>query len=239
MITKIAEGIVLQKFIFEDENIVKLLTKGGSVLTLKAKGLDSLMSKNNRALQVFNRVEVEYFTSHTSKSNTGRLKTANTLKEYIVEASDLVYARMEVIRNIILNQTNNSILTFNILEILINLLEIESLKFQHILSLIIVTLRQNGYTPVIDRCAKCGSNQNIKAFEVYEGGLICDNHEESNKYELPTETLMKLIEINSLKNPIECRDLDFEPTEVTKLISMYKMFMENQLAINLFMIDKI
>lgn len=238
MVEKIATGIVLQKWFFEDEHMVKILTEGGSVLRLKAKGLDSFTSKNNMSLHIFNKVEVEYFTSPNNQRYTGRLKRARVLKEYLGEASDANLAYIEVIRNIIAYQDHNSILTFRILEQIINMIEIRQMKFQYLFTLMMVTLRQNGYTTIVDRCAKCGSNQNIKGFEVYEGGLICSKHDEGERYKLPTRTLVKLIEINSLKNPMECRDLEFTPDEVSKIQSMYKQFMENQLALNLYMLDR-
>ncbi len=238
MIEKINTGIVLHKWVYEDEHIVRILTEGGSVLHLKAKGLDSLHSKNAMSLHIFNTVEVEYFTSHTSSRNTGRLKTARAIREYLGEHSEQNFAYIEVIRNMLSEQDHNSVLTYKTLEQIINLMENNLMKFQYLLALMIVTIRQNGYTSIVDRCVKCGSNQNIKGFEVYEGGLICANHDEGEKYKLPTKTLMKLIEINLLKNPMECRDLDFTPEETEKIRSMYKLFMENQLAINLFMLDK-
>lgn len=238
MIEKINKGIVLHKWIYEDEHIIKILTEGGNVLSLKAKGLDSFESKNRMSLQIFNTVEVEYFTSHTSKRDTGRLKTATVIKEFKTESNYHNFSYIEVIRNIISYQEHNSNLTYKCLENIISMMENDLMNFQKLLNLMIITLRQNGYTMVVDRCAKCGSNQNIKGFEVYEGGLICSLHEEAEKYKLPKKTLLKLIEINSLKNPMECRDLDFNPDEILKIQSMYKQFMENQLALNLFMLDR-
>ncbi len=239
MITKINKGIVLQTYIFEDEHIVKLLTEGGNVLQLKAKGLDSLTSKNRISLQVFNTVEVEYFTNNDMNMVSGRLKTAHCLKEFKGLDNERNLSLVEVIRNIILDQNSNSILTYSTLDKIISHLEIGTYKFQHLYSLFIITLRQNGYTPVIDRCSKCGDNQNIKGFEIYEGGLICEKHQEANDYKLPARTLVKIIEINSLKNPIECRDLDFTQEEVKQITSMYKMFLENQMGINLFMLNRV
>ncbi len=238
MIEKLNTGIVLHKWVYEDEHIVKILTEGGNVLSLKAKGLDAWDSKNRMSLHIFNTVEVQYFTSHTNTRDTGRLKTASVIKEFKGEHSSQNFTYIEVIRNIIAYQEHNSMLTYKCLVHIINMMESNMMTFQHLLNLMIITLRQNGYVSVVDRCAKCGSNQNIKAFEIYEGGLICNQHEEANKYKLPKSTLMKLIEIHSLVNPMECRDLDFTPEEVSKIQSMYKQFMENQLALNLFMLDR-
>lgn len=238
MIEKINTGIVLKKWIYEDEHMVNILTEGGNVLRLKAKGLDSLVSKNASSLHVFNKVEVEYFTSPSNRRHTGRLKTARVLKEYMGEHSDVNFGYIEVIRNIISEQEHNSTITFNTLEEIIRRIEMNSMNFQSLLALMIITLRQNGYPVTIDRCAKCGSNQKIKAFELYEGGLICQNHDEANDYKLHASTLVKLIEINSLKNPIECEDLRFTMPEIEKVRSMYKVFFENQLAINMYMLDR-
>lgn len=238
MIEKINTGIVLKKWIYEDEHMVNILTEGGSVLRLKAKGLDSLVSKNAHSLQVFNKVEVEYFTSPTTKRNTGRLKTARAIKEYMGEHNDINFGYIEVIRNIISDQDHNSILTFNVLEEIIYRIENNTMNFQHIWALMIVTLRQNGYTTTVDRCVKCGSNQNIKGFEIYEGGLICKNHDEGESYKLDASTLVKIIEINTLKNPMDCKDLKLTMSEIAVIRSMYKQFFENQLAINLYMLDR-
>ncbi len=237
MIEKITKGIVLRKWIFEDEHIVKILTEGGSVLSLKAKGLDSLLSKNAMSLHPFNTVEVEYFTSSSSDRNTGRLKRSTIITEFKGEHNHVNYEYIEVIRSIITGQEHNSNLTYETLREIIYGIENGMMNFQKLLALMILTMRQNGYQSIVDRCAKCGSNQNIMGFEVYEGGLICKNHEEAYRYKLPSKTLVKLIEINSLIDPIRCRDLDLTPEEITKIKSMYKIFFENQLAINMYMLD--
>ncbi len=241
MITKINRGIVLRKIIFEDEHIVKILTEGGNLLALKAKGLDSLISKNRMSLQPLNTIEVEYFTNIEMNKSSGRLKTATALKEFrgFDNNDERIFAIAEVVLNIIGGQSNNSRLTYITLEKIIKHLENRTFKFQHLYALMIITLRQNGYTPVVDRCCKCGSNQNIKGFEIYEGGLICDKHEEGNKYSLPAKTLVKLIEINSLKDPIECRDLELTNEEIRVITSMYRMFLENQMGIVLYLIDRV
>lgn len=238
MIEKICTGIVLHKWFYEDEHMVSLLTEGGNILRLKAKGLDSFTSKNSMSLHVFNKVEVEYFTSPNNKRYTGRLKRSRTLEEFKIEGNQDNLANIEVIRNLISQQDHNSILTFKTLEKIINLINMGQMKFQYLYALIIITIRQNGYPIVVDRCVKCGRNQNIKAFEVYEGGLICKLHEEANKYKLPASTLVKIIEINSLKNPMECRDLNFNQQEINIIKSMYKQFLENQLALNMYMLDR-
>ncbi len=239
MIEKINTGIVLSKWIYEDEHLVKILTEGGNVLLLKAKGLDSLLSKNAMSIHTFNTVEVEYFTSPTSTRNTGRLKRSTTIEEFIIDSDIKNIGYIDVIKNIITSQEHNSILTYNTLKRMIKYMQDNDLKFQHLLSLMIITMRQNGYPVIVDRCAKCGSNQNIKGFEIYEGGLICRNHEEGSKYQLPSTTLVKLIKIHSLKDPIICEDLNFTNDEIRQIKSMYKLFFENQLAINMFMIDKV
>lgn len=238
MIEKIVTGIVLEKFVFEDEHIVKILSEGGDVVSLKAKGLDNYTSKNRMSLNIFNTVEVEYFTSPSNRKHTGRLKTARANKEFIKDNENTLNV-MNVVRNLILDTNNNSILTYKTLERIIFSLENNNLLFQEILALMIITLRQNGITPIIDRCVKCGSNQDITSFSIYEGGLMCKKHEESKQYELKPNTLRKIIEINSLKDPITCRNLDFDQDEKNKIRSMYKMFLENQLAINLYLIDKL
>lgn len=238
MVEKVMTGIVLQKWYFEDEHIIKILTEGGNVLRLKAKGLDNIDSKNNSSLQIFNKVEVEFFTSPNNSRETGRLKRARAIKEFLGEHTDENFMYMEVIRNMIAFQEHNNRLTFSVLEQIIFKIENKIMNFQALLCLMIVTIRNNGYTPIVDRCAKCGSRLNIKGFEISEGGLICKLHEEGSKYKLPLKTLLKLIEINSLKNPMECRSLEFTQEEVESIRSTYKQFLENQLALNMYMLDR-
>ena len=236
MIEKIVTGIVLDKFPFEDEHLVKVLIESGKVLTLRAKGLNSLTSKNRVSLNIFNICEIEYFTSGVG--NGGRLKRSNILKEFLNddEHSFNVLGLMQRLLDV--SKTYNGATYFAIRKILESL-ESNQYKFQDILALIIIILRQEGYKPVVDGCAKCGSNKNINGFSLYENGLVCDNHEESKKYEMNPNLLRKLIEINSINNPILCDDLFFDPDEVLILKSMYKMFLENQLGANLYLINKI
>ena len=236
MIEKIITGIILDKFQFEDEHIIKILSQGGNVISLKAKGLSNLTSKNNASLNPFNICEIEYFTSLSGM--TGRLKTARVLKEFIKD-TELSLNVMQILRNIIIGSKRNTMVTYNTVKNILSSLESNNYSFQKVLSLMTITLRNEGYNLVINKCVKCGKNQNIKGFSLYEGGLICDTHEESNKYEAEPSFLKKIIEINSIVNPIECNDLNFLPNEVSMLKSMYKMFFENQLGINLFLINNI
>lgn len=235
MIERNVIGIVLEKYVFEDEHIIKILIENGDILSLKAKGLDSLHSKNRMAIFVFNEVEFEYFTSNEAKGNTGRLKRATLINEFtnISERNSLL---IEVVRNIILGQEKNSNLTYQSLKKIINLFKVNDYNFQSLYELIILTLRQNGYLPIVDKCVKCNSNQLIMGFSIYEGGLICNKHLELKKYFLPAKTLRKIIEINSLKNPLECRNLNFDQLEVAKIKSMCKLFLENQLGINVYLL---
>lgn len=237
MIEKIVTGIVLGKREFEDEHIVKILSEGGNILFLKAKGLHNNISKNRISLQLFNRVEIEYFPS-PSDSNRGRVKRATIVKEYIND-DEASYSVIQVLNDVLysLNSHNNAI--YNAVVNILKSLTDKTYSFQKILALFIFILRNENYIPVVDKCVKCGSNQNIKAFSLYEGGLICEKHVEANKYKLPPTFLRKIIEINIQKNPLECRDLLFSPEEIIILKSMYKLFFENQLGINMYLLKNI
>lgn len=236
MVEKIITGIVLNKFPYEDEHIVKILSEGGNIISLKAKGLGNLTSKNNASLMLFNICEVEYFTSISGM--TGRLKTARVLKEFIKD-NELSLNVLETIRNIISERVRNTNVTYNTIKNILSSLENNNFSFQKLLALMIITLRNEGYKLVVNSCVKCGTNKNIKGFSIYEGGLICELHEEAKQYEADPSFLRKIIEINSIKNPIECNDLNFSPKEISMLKSMYKNFFENQLGINLYLINKI
>ncbi|BDU67785.1 MAG: hypothetical protein TYPL_4380 [Candidatus Tyloplasma litorale] len=238
MIEKIVTAIVLEKISFNDEHLVKILSEGGNVITLKAKGLDLNSSKNRMSLGVFNEVEIEYFTSQFSRNNTGRLKTARIIKEFIYENNYNSINILNFCKNILLQQNNNSNQIYKSIQKIKNSLENNFYNFQFIFELLILKLRQNGYKPIVDKCALCQSNQNIKGFSIYEGGLICDKHEESIKYELEPSTLRKIITINTLKDPLYCNNLNLNQNEILKIKSMYKMFFENQLGISLFLIEK-
>ncbi len=237
MIEKIVTGIVLGKREYEDEHIVKILSEGGNILSLKAKGLHNNISKNRTSLQPFNKVEVEYFAAPMD-SNRGRIKRATVNSEYTND-SELAYSAIQVMHDILypLSTHNNAIYSAvsNVLDSIHN----GTYNFQKMLSLFILILRNEGYTPTVDKCIKCGSNQKIKGFSLYEGGLICQNHEEGNKYNLDFSLLTKIIEIHLQINPMKCKDLDLTPDEVKILKSMYKMFFENQLGLNLYLIKNI
>lgn len=237
MIEKIITGIVLGKREYEDEHIVTILSEGGNILSLKAKGLHNNVSKNRISLQPFNRVEVEYFAAPMD-SNRGRIKRASVNNEYTNEG-ELAYSAIQVMHNILypISSHNNAIYNsvINILDSINN----GTYNFQKMLSLFILVLRNEGYTPKVNACVKCGSNQKIKGFSLYEGGLICQNHEEGNKYKLVYSLLEKIIEINLQINPMKTRDLNLTPEETQILKSMYKVFFENQLGLNLYLIKNI
>lgn len=237
MIEKIVTGLVLGKIEYEDEHIVKILSEGGNILSLKAKGLSNNFSKNRMSLQHFNKVEIEYFPAPFD-SNRGRIKRVNVIKEYI-DDDEMSYAVAQVLNDILypINSHNNYI--YNSVINILNALKDGNYSFQKMWSLFILILRNEGYISVVDKCVKCKNNQDIKAFSLYEGGLICKKHEEANRYKLPINFLKKIIEINIQKNPMLCGDLSLTPDEIKIIKSMYKSFFENQLGINLFLIKNI
>jgi|GEM_PF-3492909 len=236
MIEKIVVGIILDKFPFEDEHLIKVLIEEGKILTLKAKGLDSLTSKNRVSLNLFNICEIEYFTS--GFGNGGRIKRSTIIKEFLKD-DELSFNVLLLVRNILdISKAYKNINFFAVKHILKNV-DNNQYKFQDLLALMIIILKQEGYKPIVDRCSKCGTIKNINGFSLYENGLICDKHSISKKYEMKPSLLKKLIEINSAVNPMLCNDLFLNPTEISILKSMYKMFLENQLGANLYLINKI
>ncbi len=237
MIEKIVTGIVLGKFPFEDENIIKILSEGGNIISLKAKGIDKYESKNRLSLSLFNIVEFEYFSS-SNNSNSGRLKRANLITEYLAN-SELSYSVVQVLRELLLAHDSYNNVIFNLTSKILRSLEKNTYSFQKMWAILILILRLDGYYPIINKCVKCGSNQNIKGFSLYEGGLICNKHGEGEKYKLEPNTLRKIIEMNALKNPYLCKELNLTPNEVMIVKSIYKQFFSNQLGINLYGIDKI
>lgn len=237
MIEKIIKGIVLQKFNLEDEYVVKILSQGGNILTLKTKLSDRRIYENKTFLKEFNIVEIEYFTSNLNSKYEGRIENSKIIKEF-KDRNEISKNIINIIKNIAL-ESNNSILTYKSLEKIIFSLEEKTFSFQHILVFMIIFLRQNGYQIIINKCAKCKNEKDIDFFSLYEGGLVCKSHEKIDKYKLSDSTIKKLIEINSLKNPLECKDLNFDLIEISKIQKMYKTFFENHIGINLYMLDKI
>lgn len=238
MIEKVVKGIVLEKFEFEDEHIVKIITEGGNVLSLKAKGIDNIISKNRSSLNTFNKVEVEYFTSPVSTGNTGRLKRSTIISE-MTKINDSILNIFQVVNNLILNNEKNDKQTYHILDKIISAFVNNNFNFQNILELMVLVLRQNNYYPEVRSCVVCGTRQNIDGFSLYEGGLLCLEHNENRKYKLAPSTLKKIIFLNSLNNLLELNSLEFDNGEIQKIRDMYKLFLENQLGFNLYYINRI
>ena len=83
-----------------------------------------------------------------------------------------------------------------------------------------------GFRPVVNRCSNCGSkNLNNSVFNIYEGGVICENCRELFEYnmkiDLTTIRLMEYILNNDILTCNKAKVSKYIVKELDKILKRY------------------
>ncbi len=234
---KITKGWVLRIYDKEDNtSLVTIFSQEGYILNLKALGIQKVDSKNRNSLQIFSFVEIEYFQS--SNLNTGRLKKAHLIKQ-ISPVNTLEFNVLSFIKNVIIPYKEVDPKIYKTLEFILEDIKFSVFNMQYIFYILRLIIEQENYKIVVDKCALCGSKQNISSFSLKEGGLLCSNCLSSFDKPINAEFLKKIIKLFSIKEIKQLQSVQFDPAEEKMLKSIFGHFLSANLGLYSTLLEKI
>ncbi|MCU1379799.1 MAG: replication and repair protein RecO [Acidimicrobiales bacterium] len=169
------EGIVLRTMrLGESDKIVTIVTRGRGKVRAVAKGVRKTKSRFGGRLEPLTHVALQLYEGRNLDTIT-QVETIDHFKAIREDLDRLTQATtmLEVVDAIVQEGEENPRLHQMLLGAL------RTLEAQP--SPLVVPaffwklLAQEGYRPILDRCASCGSVEDLVAFDLNEGGTLCRN----------------------------------------------------------------
>lgn len=187
---KVRGIVAFEKAYLESSKLVNIITKDYGVINVIAKGSKKIKSPLRCATNKLVIGEYNIYYKEDKLSTLGSGDVVNSLKNIQKDIMRISYASYLIELSLqVLKQSNNSI--YDVLEsalikidegydplVITNIVELKYLSFL-------------GVMPVLDKCATCGSKDNIATISSQRGGYVCNDclHEE----EIVSEKTIKLI----------------------------------------------
>ncbi len=196
----------------EADAIVTFLSEAG-MKTAYIRGMMKLKSRNYFLNNRFLNVQI----SGVDSNKYFKLKEAKILKypQKQLENYRLYQELIQICK--VMNQVPHVLdyASFLIFDYIMKHVELSTVS--HYKMLFLVHLSRNlGFDFVLNKCAKCQSHTNIINFDLYEGGMICYNCNQSNRA-LTLEELTTINEIYSMQISKSC-NREFNPKIMYDLI---------------------
>lgn len=186
------EGIIVKSMDYkESSKLVYIVTEEG-LQTLLVKGAKQYKSKNFAYSQVLNKIQFESIPSKTFTI----LGSANIVASYskIKQSFERTQAAYLVLEYAY--QFAEHISEFKLFySFLQSILESIDQKSQFILYSIIFRLKLLyllGIGPIFSHCIQCESKENLRGFDLYNGGVKCNNCFEATDFLYATSLIQKI-----------------------------------------------
>lgn len=217
------DGFILTENSYsETSKIINILTKEYGIIGIMCKGAKSIKSKNRVSTMKYTyaRFNIIYKQNKlsilVSSDIINPLKTIKNdiyLMAYISYLSDLTYQ--------VIKQNNNSKIYDEFINTILKLNDgLDPLVLTNILE--IKYLEYLGVLFSIDKCAICGSKENIITIDADYGGYICKNcYKGSVKVDIKT---LKMLRMYYLINISSIRDIkvdEYIKNNINKFLDMY------------------
>ncbi|MGD9676824.1 MAG: DNA repair protein RecO [Vulcanibacillus sp.] len=200
------EGIVIKAMDYDEgSKIITLLTKDKGKVSIVAKGAKKTKSRLNASTQVFCYGEYIYYLGN--QSTMGTLNQADILLNFVDIYHDIsktsYSAYLIELVDKLTDQNDPNQYLFE--QLLLSLININAGKDDEIITRIfeMKLFQIFGYRPHLQSCAICKKEDDLVAFSVSNGGLICNNHKSINPVillEPNTIKLLRLFEKMDIKN---------------------------------------
>lgn len=193
-----AEGIVIKSIDYgEGSKIITLFTRNNGKVSIVAKGAKKTKSRLIALTQVFCYGEYIYYLGN--QSSMGTLNQGDVQLNFVDIYDDInktSYSAylVELVDKLTTPQEPNQYL-FE--ELLLSLENINSGKDEEIITRIfeMKLFKIFGYRPHIHSCAICKKEDNLYAFSIQNGGLICSDHKNDSTVILLQPNTIKLLRL--------------------------------------------
>lgn len=169
------EGIVIRSQDYGEGNkIITIYSKETGKVGVMARGAKKLKSRHSAIAQLFTYAEFVFFrTSGLGTLNHGEtINSHHGLREDLNKAAAAAYL-VEFLDRLTADYEPNLFLFEQLKAALAALDSGKDAQITcHLMEMKL--LMAGGYTPILDRCASCGSEVELHHFSVPAGGLVCD-----------------------------------------------------------------
>ncbi|MBQ2684840.1 MAG: DNA repair protein RecO [Erysipelotrichaceae bacterium] len=164
-------GIVIRETeVKESDAIITVYTADHGQLSLYARGLRKVTSRNAYACQLFDCSE--FLLDYNPGKDVQLLKSAVLKREYMGIRAD--YDRLalaSVVIEIISQLQDDSL--YELLETTLEKLDQDEEAFTAFSVFVVQILNILGISPVVDECVLCGNTKGIETISIADGGFIC------------------------------------------------------------------
>lgn len=229
---EVTEAIILRQMPYQETGaLVSAYTREFGKITLRARGVKKLTSKNAAGVQALTRSELTLMP----RSGISTLIRAQALAHYPHIKAQIA---CEIVADYLLeycyryeedNQPDEA--CFQMLKETLEALE-TGYAYQLIYCMILVfIMERNGVTLMVDGCVHCGSPA-VAGFSLGEGGFVCREHMGARDLQMPKETLKLLRHI--YKRPMrDVGQITFDMADIKRIIPIFEYFCEDVCGITL------
>lgn len=169
-----AEGIVIRSMDYGEGNkILTIYTKEWGKMSVMARGARKLKSRHSAAAQLFSLADYGFYKNGDmgTVNHSELIHSYHKIREDLFMAAYAAYIAELYLR--LVDPDSPHRLLFEQLQAAFDSIE-EGKDAQivtHILEMKV--LGTAGYSPVLERCAACGSTERLTAFHPMAGGIVC------------------------------------------------------------------
>ena len=164
-------GIVIRETeVKESDAIITVCTADYGQLSLYARGLKKVTSKNAYACQLFD--YSEFLLDYNPSKQIQLMKSAVLKKEYLGIKSDYDRLALASVVIEIISQLQDDT-SYDLLQTTLEKLDYEKEEFTVFNVFIVQILALLGVSPVVDECVLCGNTKGIETISIADGGFIC------------------------------------------------------------------
>lgn len=173
MSAKLIKGLIIDNKEYGEHDLIVKILSNYKIYSVWAPGVRKAQSKNRASLMIGTFGEYEVFVARLN-NRMSKLKKGVILKSWDITNFAIYDALKEVFFYLNKIDNSNSEL-FNFIDLYWNNISSENASYirTFLMSKILISL---GYKPFYDCCFECKSNQNLKNFEFFQGGMSCNIH---------------------------------------------------------------
>lgn len=220
----ITKGYLIYRLNFDVfDEILVFIAETGQRFSCFAPGTRRIISKNARALEFGNYLEIEAFLS-PNKDKMGKLKKVSILSS--IEFG-LLNNRALYLTNDLLNKvTNFNLKLYGFYQEILSLILLHNNEYAISCYGFVKFLKIIKFNMHYDSCIKCSSTNKIISISLVHKGLICKECLEKSDFVFSNEELILFLELNKSNVFLEPKfeELIVYENLYKKIISLYNMY---------------
>ncbi|MGX8851532.1 DNA repair protein RecO [Amedibacillus sp. YH-ame10] len=165
----------------EHDAMLHILCENGQLFHVVARGIQKMKSKNAPACQVF--TMSRFLLNVNEVGDLHSLKSAEIIESYRKIREDLYKQTIASYMCECLDASAFEEDVFPLLKTSLNILKDTSQPIRILCLFQSIMNRMHGIEPYVESCVRCGSNHNIYAISIVDGGFVCKQcyHSKDNK----------------------------------------------------------